>query len=539
MGHFQTHSAGYNSDELKAAIRQQVLAGAITSPQLLFDVPSPVKELSRLKRVLESDSKWQSVGKMRWNEYGCAVQAIASWGKGIAVEMRGHTYRFKILHLDHFDRRIVFSIPAQQIDSGFKLPGIDFSGNELRALIEMANDISFPPETVEYSLRIKHPARDTLMWQRDRWSLKELDEPRLVDLLEREPAVLHIGVAALDAQLRVFKEFKEVPCGIFNFQVLKRASSAEAWFLSVVRAMTFTNDPGCFSDGPIEIAVKDTADLNRWETCVERLTILRASSTTLLWLLVEKVEESEQRKKSGGYAQQLAPTLFPTTPIILGRSVLQSSLVADIELPAAPTPLSPYEQDMLRTAISALLSRDVARMVYRRWKQLIVEPAIYRVNRFQLWQDILTNLMVKTWFSDARVLERARSLQRNKKTEEEHAKVRREELLGSAFVFVSDPDRYLSQIVERPNCIAEAEDLLAGDAVAFWYSPMRGGDKGKTFLAFTSDSLKRLLRQVGCGEELYESFLRRCERGGILDQKNRSITLGEKTFNAVTLKIKK
>ncbi len=58
-------------------------------------------------------------------------------------------------------------------------------------------------------------------------------------------------------------------------------------------------------------------------------------------------------------------------------------------------------------------------------------------------------------------------------------------------------------------------------------------------LAFTKESLSRLLRRVSLGDELLDAFLNECERCGILDKRSRKIKLGNATINAVTFMIEK
>ena len=161
----------------------------------------------------------------------------------------------------------------------------------------------------------------------------------------------------------------------------------------------------------------------------------------------------------------------------------------------------------------------------------------YRIDGFRLWRDTLIDVAINSWFSNPETKRRALALLEQDTLQQEADEARRAETLEHAFQLLSNPGRYDGQIIDRPNSKDEAQLLLSADAVAFRFTPQRGPDKGHTYLAFNEVSLQRLLRCVGCTESLFESFLRLCEKEGILDQRNRSITLGGETFNAITFRI--
>ena len=114
-------------------------------------------------------------------------------------------------------------------------------------------------------------------------------------------------------------------------------------------------------------------------------------------------------------------------------------------------------------------------------------------------------------------------------------------MISKAIELINTPSRFEREIADRPDSKEKARRLLDVDqkAVAFWYQPASGNNKGRQFLAFSTESLKRLIRRVGCGEELYDAVLAQAERSGILDQCNRSINLGGSTFNAITFFVEK
>ena len=337
--------------------------------------------------------------------------------------------------------------------------------------------------------------------------------------------------AALDTQLRAFKSFRYAPLGIYHFQIPKGASSQ--WFFTSMSAMTFVNAPGQHRDGPIQITLKDSRDLDRWRACCGRLAVIQTSSVSSLWPLVEAAEEADRIQKSSGCP--LHP--FPTVPITLGLGVMHYPQAADITLPEAPVHLNNSDLDLLRTAVAMLLRKDVAKEINTYWKQRTAVPTIYRENRFQLWREALCSTAIAHWFTDSERAARANDLLLQHQEEHAHAEAKRQEAIQRALHLLSNPSRYIDQINQRPPSKEAAVQALSQHAVAFWFKPQKGADRGQSLLAFSEASLKRLLQQAECDETLYEPFLRVCEAQGLLDQRNRSITLGKETFNAITFRL--
>ena len=112
----------------------------------------------------------------------------------------------------------------------------------------------------------------------------------------------------------------------------------------------------------------------------------------------------------------------------------------------------------------------------------------------------------------------------------------REQAIGRALDLFFDPSRFAREICERPRSKAEARAQLEenGQAVAFRYCPAKGNHAGQMLLAFTPVSLRRLLRRVGCGEELYDAVLDAAAKSGLLAERSCTIRVGQDTITAVT-----
>ena len=134
------------------------------------------------------------------------------------------------------------------------------------------------------------------------------------------------------------------------------------------------------------------------------------------------------------------------------------------------------------------------------------------------------------------MLDEALTLLRDTQAKQEQTGLEREQLIAKAIEMIGSSSRFEREIIDRPKSNKEARRLLDKDqeAVAFHFQPTKGDDAGRQFLAFSAESLKRLLKRAGCGEELYDAVLAQTERLGMLDQRNRTISLGQGSFTAVT-----
>ncbi len=264
------------------------------------------------------------------------------------------------------------------------------------------------------------------------------------------------------------------------------------------------------------------------------MAVILTGTGSLLWPLVEQLETQEQVIKSGG---PLPEKPMPTIPISMTRAVLQVPYAFDIELPDVEIlpKLSSFQQDSLRSAMGRVLNEKIAQAVYSDWETVVASPVFYRKLGFEAWRKILLKHLLAVWFPGKHTEDLFKSV--TQRQEEERQK--REKILNLAVCFLVNTESYQDQIVSRPSSKEAARKALSSEAVAFWYQPEKGSDKGKRLLAFSQDSLNRLLQPVNFQEEYYDAFIRLCANEGILDKPSRSINLGGETFTAVTFWIDK
>ena len=512
------------------AVRQAVISGQGETPQKLFEVGIPKQGAERLRKALKASELWELHGNTAYSIFGVAFQGIASWGAGLTIRMAGRDHRFKVLHLDRFGRRMVYLLPAAQAGNLSELPRIDLSHDEVKLLLQMADNLSKSADCQEYFMKIKTPAVNTIVHQAATWCKQAYDEVALMTLLSQESLLWEVAVTALDAQLRSFKRLRNAPQGITNFILPKGDATAEKWVFAVLQALTFSNEQGIILTGPIELQLKDTADLRQWRNSYGRMVILRTATGALLAPLVEQAEEMERIRKCGGHA----PYGFPTAPLSLSRAVLCCSQAADIQLVKGMRPPTFAEQDLLRSAMSRPLSKDIAQRVYQRWKLRLTEPTAYRLPGLRVWRNILRDTLAELWFSDAKLRIQALALCEDAQEALEAAEKQRADTLARAYELLSHPERYKKWIIDRPASKQVCMDKLSDEAMAFHYIPQKGNDQGVHLLAFSKASLLRLLNTVGLDESLYEAFIDLCKRNGLLHQKKQTINLGSEFFCAVT-----
>lgn len=472
-----------------------------------------------------------------WHASGTSVAAIASWHGTVAVTVHDHTYRFKLLTLDRMGQRILYAVPVSLLDKKWRLPDIEFSDEEMQLLLQMADAISGKKAGAEHEVVIVHPAKPAVKAERDRWS-DSLDQHALVTLLQDKPWLLRAITAALDAQMRSFKRFHEAPLGAFNFTTSGIDLQADQNFVAVLQALNFTASGKLISEAPPEIQVREIADLADWYGCIERVALIRTATGSALTPLLDQIYERERLLYCGG----VTPPPLPTVPIIRSKGIFHRPLVVDVELPRGEPPLTYDEQDMLRTATARVLTHKCAQAAYDRWRIRMHDRRAYRFDRFRVWREVLDEtFLMEIAGKDFRLRGIAKMLFSDSHAQQQMAEEAREKTIARALELIASPDRYEQEIAERPKSKAEAVRILDEDQddVAFRFIPTRGDDAGKRLLAFSRESLLRLLGRVSCGETFLEAILARAEKNGLLNKRNRTIRLGTDTYAAITFHLEK
>lgn len=525
---------GYSTALVEDTIKRAVASGQANDILELFEMEVPAESKKLHRKYLKAAENFTINGTIVHDVRGVSFNGIASWGNLVTVRMNHHDYRYRLFNLDRFERRSVFLVPIGLASSFKSLPGIDLSQAEIGFIKEMADTLKGKKTAEEILLHIEHPAKACIHTQTAAWDRISFDREKLLSLLKQNPGVLMIATAAMDTQLRGIKRLDAVPPGIYNFVLPGGESDTEKWFNSALNAMTFSNETGAFGSGPIEIRLKDSADLAKCENGMERMVLVRTASGALLWPLLEHLEKQEQIRKARGLQ---TPSLTP--PLVLSKGYLHCQQAADILLPKKLGVLNVESLNILRAAMSHVINKTMAKTLCGQLEYIMQSNEAYHLSSFRVWSELLLTALIEIWFSNGPLYTTARSLLENTEAQQRKEEARRKEILHKAFTLLSHPQKYRNEIIDRPASKADAVEQLATDAVAFQFVPCKGIDYGTELLAFTQKSLLRLLARVDCGEEFYDAFLYLCEANGVLDQRNRTVKLGDATINVITFSLEK
>lgn len=507
-----------------AAAGRAVLSGEQDhiSKALTISAQSKQKAIRRYRKHLDASEDWQRYGTTVYNAHGIAFDGIAYWYKRVCVRLNGHDYRFQVLCLARFECLTFYLIPIGH--KGKQLPDIDLGEGEFQMLIEMADDIGDSSAKREYMVELKNPLRWNTEDRIASWKVESYDQSGLLELLESQPILLHVLTAALDAQLRALKDLRDAPATIYNFLLPKGNHAPTDWLISALRSVTFSNES---SDLPGPIVVRSFKD---WSQCFRRLTVLAVGQREVLQPILGQLETRDRLLKCG------EPTISPLTtlPLVLSKNALCNPFGEDIELHQSMKPLTAYQQDLLRTAMSMALSRETAKQVFQMWQMQMERPTAYRLSGRKVWQEALTSFMLIQMFPDKSLQRQAHALQQDSQLLLEAENQKRNDCLHRAYDLVTDPEYYADRIIDRPSTKKEAEDKLSDEAFAFRYDPQKGDHSGEHFLAFSKDSLLRLLGTIGFDDRLYDAFLELSINQDARISRDAPITLGGKTFHAIT-----
>lgn len=524
-----------SKNQVSDTIKAFLMAGKGDTIFICHREASPKNKVKKLKKRLNSSKSWSVHEDTIWGGDGISFNGIASWSKNATILLGHHEYRFSVLQIDRWGYRTSYAIPINMVGSFSSLPGIELNVAEIGLIKAMANELSTKGPVNEELYCIFHPAKASLIENRDQWTTAEFDRSELLRMIQANQSLRPIIIAALAAQYRSFLPGAVLPEGIYNFIIPSKCKDSDRWFYTVLHALTFANDPGKNLAGPIIISLKEADDLKRWRRCHERLAVIRTARGDLLWPLLEDIEESDQFLRSGGV---VSPPL-PAVPISLTRAYLHHPQAVDIPLSDNPPTMTDKQLDLLRAAMSLLLRRKTAQSALQSWREGRTQTTAYRTNGFSAWYEILLKTCLNTWFPGAEyqsACERILTDTQHQREEQERAV---EETLGRGLELLTDPSRYIDEIIERPSSREAWDEASQNGKLAFWYTPKKGDDEGVTFLAFTPKTLKLLISRVGCNEDLYGAFLKRCENQSLLDQKNRTITLTQGQITAITFLIEK
>lgn len=523
----ETKLLGYKHNVLNDAILRKICAGLDDQPQLLFQVSTPKASSKAISRALNSTPGWSTDGAITHDSAGNGIYCLASWGSRITVDTYEHQFRFRILHLDRFGKRDVYSIPLNRVSPPKELPRLSVSSDDIKLIFSMADATAGFSNFKEHLVSVKHPLKGTVKAQTSFHTFGKMDFDALATLFKNQPDLISVVSACADIQLRALKRCRCAPLGLYNFVVPSKQTSINPWFESVLRSLTFTTDINSNNTGPVIISSSGSSAVAEWSNCRGHLAVINSGGTSSTYALVDQIQEYVRQCKCQGYTR----TPFVVPPITVNSSALCRPEVLDIVLEENNIPLSPQQSDLLRSAMCSILhNKKFASEVYSCWKTKMSNPIAYRLDSVSVWRQTITDSLCKRWFKHDHEITELFIDEESKQAQLANERLR---CLSTALTMLADTERYADQISEKPKTVSEAKELLK-HAFAFWHTPKSGPDKNKTFLVFSADSLSRFITQAKCGKELYNAFINLCSKSEILRDRNHSITLDGSTFNGVS-----
>ncbi len=362
------------------------LPGNLMEKAIELNISSPPYKLtSTAKKRLRVSDDYSIHDDTVYNEQGNFVNAIAYWAGIICAHIRGKPHRYKILVVFYNRKHHIFGIPINMVDKSFKLPGLDFSNEEMALLLDMANDISHPNENVEVHTKVKHPAKQHITYQTSRFNHAR-DNKAFLEMLINEPHILECLLPTLDVQLRSFKCFKDAPCGVYNFTSGSSDIQDIDQLKSILTAANFAYSDNYANARPPEFKVRDESDLNVFNRYPDRIILANVgNSSAVTDKLLEVIAEREIQRS---FCSNL-PERLETVPILLGKRLLPSDYVYNIEIAGVNNPLEYHELDLIRATCKSVLNREIAQKVYDNWRYIMSYKYSYNTSTFTAWTDTI------------------------------------------------------------------------------------------------------------------------------------------------------
>lgn len=515
----------YTEETLQAAILNAVRTGQTEDILPLFTVDLPKKQRKTTKAQIDGLKSWKYEKGCAIYKYEHRLPGVASWAVDAAVAGGPKTLRFRVLHFDMDKKRHIYLVPTIKDWAGLKLPDVALTPDESKQLLRLANDLTPPAGLELLTLTCSHPAKSTVRANTAAW-IGALDQDRLFTLLTKTPELADIVLGAVDMQLRALERLPHAPWLIYNLIASEDAAINAAW--RVLQACTFSNELSPLGGGPINLTIKSPTDLQQLRRSPGRCIFFRFREREQLQPMLKATEERERIAKSGGIAASDYPVVMAASRVFLGKPC-----TLDCQLPDTLSSLTGVELSLLRTAVKLSLTGQTAEEIYRRWKALLTDPANYAVNGALAWRYTLAVVVSERWFTDRAQREKFCGQYLERLSRKATAQADRERILRDALRCLANVKGYRDRIIEKPTSAEEAKARLAGDAIAFHHTPMKGLQKGKELLVCTKESLLRLLEPIGLTPNLYSTFCSCCKEEELLLNQDQSITLNGRSFHSV------
>ena len=484
-----------NREIMRTNVVALLQSGGLHKPKLILSDTTKQEASDWVKEAIKASAQFRLVNGLVKSGSDDSVPAIAFWRKGFRVRIKENEFRIWILAVQREDCRCYYGIPAKVCRELKELPGIDFTTEEVRLLLAMADTISKNIKKREEQICVNHPAADTITSQRKLWLEISLDCGALYPAFASTALNMEILAATIDAQFPILGDVNNIPRGIIVFVTVPSDDIGREYVQAVSGAATFANEPSLFQSGLIELQSVNGVEREQYP---ERVSMIwtRQSTAKIVPPILDAIAHGNQSQMAGNPTQSLSGGC----PLIVTDEPIYSQFALNIEVPDGLELLSGETLDLFRVAASRLVQRKTLDECRKRWKNRMDQPDAYRLNGFHEWHKIIKEYICDTLFKDSDCYEQIRNI-----TEHGIGKLE------------SDNQGRVAEIVEYFRHPENYQELIKckgdistdGNWVAFQHQFSRGRNKGKRVIGFASkEAIMQTFEDVGLTPGLFPAFLR-------------------------------
>ena len=432
---------------------------------------------------------------------GNKFDGLAYWVDGYDLVSKGRITRIRILVI-HINKTVpVYGIPNEMISTLKTLPDNNLSEKDVKLLLAVADDIS--RESAFTTISVDDEIASTMEENQEYWLKQSFDSARLYEALSEtslNPALL---ADAIDAQYHAMRSLTNIPHGGNNYIVPNNNPEGRKYVEEILTACTFSTYPGLYHTGPLTLRNEDQ---NGFDSFAGRSMLINNATekSGVIKRFSSEAEGAEQMAMAGNYY----PCQMSSHLHSISTSPLDLDYVMNISVPPNLCALTPEVLDMFRTAAAHVLQPE-----HLDWclNEFIVRTGAadsYRLNRMQLWRQIIKERICFVLFSNTDFYEPALSLINGGKGKAESSLEQSVDEIIGRYKKMDDVDsRFCEKSAVDPG----------KEKICFRHKITKGAKAGTRILAFSDNEvLLDGLEEIGLTGVFLEAFLQQMKQKELL-----------------------
>lgn len=461
---------------------------------------------------------------------GQRIHLLAEVVNTVEVVGCGAPTRWRVIRVIRHGQSSFYAIRADEWDKHPALPDFNLAKAEVEAVYMMCEQLSrskaFREVRLDAASVVTDDVDSNVSFAND---LGELDERRLLVLLQRDPLALHALEAVVLTGVWANLTADELPDFAINFVVDKNAKSENYnAFLQHFRAIDLFRSPNMRFGGPIVLEADTAKDLDALIPLYGRLVFVKANVSKLRDQLIDKLR-ANARMRAVDTPQHPA---FQLMLLTVGSTAWPEDVALNVLLGGNIHPLTPDEADTLRLAAARLLE-DCDRLAWQlhmEMHRVAQSPYAYARSAVEVWMETVHRVLLPQLFDDPQIREEARHLFADLCKEEREALYERIRKIEKGIDFMLSPERYADVLLdEKPGDV----DVFA-DATAF-----RCSADGGRVIAFNKVKLPGLLLRAGVPTDLTGEVVDGLKSRGIIKNASAKIRIGKDTPRVLAIPVEK